>query len=60
MKPFICNVTIVYYYIYVLLLILLLFPIFREREIQVLDKGLDFALILNPSYEKSLKIFPGE
>ena len=27
-----------------------------EIEIQVLDKGLDFALILNPSYEKILKI----
>lgn len=31
-----------------------------EIEIQVLDKGLDFALILKPSYEKILKISPGE
>ena len=67
MKPFICN-----YYILLLLCFtsyITAFPyIFvyiyiwgiSEIEIQVLDKELDFALILNPSYEKILKISPGE
>ena len=31
-----------------------------EIEIQVLDEGLDFAVILKPSYKKILKVSPGE
>ena len=59
-------VTIIFYYIYVFLYycIFLYICIYiwgtSEIEIQILDKRLDFALILNPSYEKILKISPGE
>ena len=67
MKPFICNYYLLLYlcftsyitafsYIFVYIYIWGI----SEIEIQVLDKRLYFPLILNPSYEKSLKISPGE